>query len=381
MLREVCLDTVDQPCKDETGFTTEADCVKRAEEPGTRRATIGHVAALAGVSAPTVSRVLTGSANVAPQTRSKVEAAIDQLDYRPSAIAQALSYGKTMSIAAVVPFLTHPSAVHLIRGLIDGLRASRLPLTLYDIEEPHHRVEHVEVLTSSHPPVGMLFALNPTPAEIVAFKAAGSPVVFVDADVPAFSSVSVDHRAAGRLATQHLLDLGHERIGFVGDLERQSSGFVSSALHRRGYRDALESARIRPDRSLEQAGHHGQDYARTLALGLLKDVEPPTGIVAASDTQAMGVMDAARELGIDVPGELSIIGFDDIRMSAFVGLTTVRQPLEESGRIAAEILIAAIETPGSPPIHERLPVDLITRETTGEPRRKRRKARERRETR
>lgn len=270
-----------------------------------------------------------------------------------------------MSIAAVVPFLTHPSTVHRIRGLIEGLRASPFPLTLYDIEEPHHRVEHVEALTGAHPPIGMVIGLHPTPDELLAFRSTESPVVFVDADAPGFSSISVDHRAAGRLATQHLLDLGHERIGFVGDIENTSTGFVSSGLHRLGYHDALESAGIRPDPLLEQTGHHGQDFARILAFDLLKAVEPPSGIVAASDTQALGVLDASRELGIDVPGELSVIGFDDIGTSAFVGLTTVRQPLEASGFMAAEILIAAIETPASPQIHERLPVDLVIRETTG----------------
>lgn len=346
-----------------------------AEDPGPRRATIGQVAALAGVSTPTVSRVVTGSANVSPETRARVEAAIAHLHYRPSAIARALSYGKTMTIAAVVPFLTHPSSVHRIRGLIEGLRASRLPLTLYDIEEPHHRLEHIEALTGTHPPIGMVIGLDPTHEEIGALLATGSPVVFVDADVPGFSSISVDHRAAGRLAAQHLLDLGHEHIGFVGDLESTPSGFVSSALHRRGYRDALVAASISPNPSLERTGLHGQDYARVHALGLLKAVEPPTGIVAASDTQAMGVIDAARELGVEVPDELSIIGFDDIATSAFVGLTTVSQPLEASGCMAAEILIAAIEAPGAPEVHERLPVDLVIRETTGVPHRRQEKAR------
>ena len=332
-----------------------------------RRATISHVAAAAGVSTPTVSRVVTGSANVSPATRARVEEAIERLNYRPSTIARSLSYGKTMSVAALVPFLTHPSTVHLIRGLIDGLRASGFPLTLYDVEEPHHRVEHVAALTASHPPIGLVVALNPTPDELAGFSSTDSPIVFVDADVPGFSCVTVDHRAAGRMATQHLLDLGHERIGFVGDLEGTPSGFVSSTLHRQGYHDALDAAGIPPNPGFEKTGHHGQDFARRLALDLLQAEEPPTGIVAASDTQAMGVMDAARELGVEIPGSLSVIGFDDIGTSAFVGLTTVRQPLETSGCLAAEILIAAIDTPGSPRVHEQVPIDLVMRDTTGSP--------------
>lgn len=345
-----------------------AGTTETGDSPIRRRATITEVAAAAGVSAPTVSRVVTGSANVSPQTRARVEKAIERLNYRPSAIARALSYGKTMSIGAIVPFLTHPSAVQRVRGLVDGLRASPFPLTLYDVEEPHDRVEHFEAVTSVHPPMGtIVVSLRPSPDELAVFETSTTPVVFIDVDVPGFSWVSVDHRAGGRMAAQHLTDLGHERIGFVGDAENNPLGFTSSALHRLGYHDALGEAGIAPAVQLEKMGRHGRDAARSLALELLKAHDPPTGIVAASDTQALGVTDAASELGIDVPGDLSVIGFDDIDMSALVGLTTIRQPLEISGCLAAEILIAAIETPDAPRVTERLPLGLVVRETTGPP--------------
>jgi len=122
-----------------------------------------------------------------------------------------------------------------------------------------------------------------------------------------------------------------------------------------------------PDRSLEQTDSHGQDFAKILAFDLLKAVELPTGTVAASVAETMGVVDAAMEVDIDIPGELSIIGFNDICTSVFVGLTTVRRPLEVSGCMEAEILVATIEAPGSPDIQERLPADLAIRETSGIP--------------
>lgn len=352
----------------ETGFKKARIVTLSEPNEGHRRATISQVATAAGVSAPTVSRVLNNSAGVTPATRARVEAAIQELDYRPSAIARALSYGRTMTIGAVVPFLTHPSAVQRMRGLVDGLRSSPFPLSLYDVEQPEHRLEHFEVLTGSQRPMGtVVVSLKPSPTELEAFRVAASPVVFIEVDVPGFSRVIVDHSEGGRLATQHLIDLGHERIGFIGDAEDNPFGFVSSALHRLGYREALAGARISPDPELELTGSHGRATARTLAALMLASRERPTAVFATSDTQALGVIDAARDRGLDVPGELSVVGFDDIEISGYVGLTTVRQPLEESGKRAAEILIDAIATPDRDVVCEQLPLELVIRETTGAP--------------
>jgi DNA-binding LacI/PurR family transcriptional regulator len=306
------------------------------------------------------------SAGVTPATRARVEAAIRELDYRPSAIARALSYGRTMTVGAVVPFLTHPSAVQRIHGLIDGLRASPFPLSLYDVEHPGHRLEHFEVLTGSQPPMGtVVVSLKPSPAELEAFRFAASPVTFIEVDVPGFSRVIVDHTEGGRLATQHLIDLGHERIGFVGDAEDNPLGFVSSALHHRGYREALAAAGISTDLDLELTGPHGRNQAYILGERMLQSRRPPTAVFAASDIQALGVIDAAHHLGLRIPDDLSVVGFDDIEISEYVGLTTVRQPLEESGRRAAEILLSAIETPNRGVVCEQLPLELVVRETTG----------------
>jgi DNA-binding LacI/PurR family transcriptional regulator len=331
-----------------------------------RPATIADVASAAGVSASTVSRVVNNSAAVAPAKQVLVEQAIRDLHYRPSAIARGLAYGRTMTIGAVVPFLTHPSAVQRVRGLVDGLRDTPFPLSLYDVEAPQHRLEHFEVLTGSHPPMGtVVMGLEPSPDELVAFGGSRMPVVFIEVDVRDFSTVDVDHQAGGRIATEHLIELGHERIGFVGDEEDNPFGFTSSALHRRGYLEALASSGIRTGDDLVLTGSHGRTEARVLAERMLTMSSRPTAVFSASDTQAMGVLDAARSLRIDVPHDLSVVGFDDIEMSAHVGLTTVHQPLEESGRIAAKLLIAEIEGRGDGPVHRELPVELVVRESTG----------------
>jgi DNA-binding LacI/PurR family transcriptional regulator len=331
-----------------------------------RPATIADVASAAGVSASTVSRVVNNSATVAPAKRVLVEQAIRDLNYRPSAIARGLAYGRTMTIGAVVPFLTHPSAVQRVRGLVEGLRDTPFPLSLYDVEAPQHRLEHFEILTGSHPPIGtVVMGLKPSPEELLAFAGSRIPIVFIEVDVHDFSTVDIDHQMGGRIATQHLIDLGHERIGFVGDVEDDPFGFTSSALHRRGYVEALASGGVRTDEELVVTGPHGRAQARALAERLLTMSSRPTAIFAASDTQAMGVLDAARALGLEVPRDLSVVGFDDIEMSAHVGLTTVHQPLEESGRIAAEILIEEIEGRNEGPIHRVLPIELVVRESAG----------------
>ncbi|MEA2022957.1 MAG: substrate-binding domain-containing protein [Actinomycetota bacterium] len=273
-----------------------------------------------------------------------------------------------MTVGAVVPYLTHPSAVQHVRGLIEGLRDSPFPLSLYDVESPQHRVEHFDLLTGSHPPMGtVVVGLQPTTDELDAFRSAGTPVVFIEVDVPGFSRVIVDHRAGGLLATQHLIDLGHERIGFIGDAEDNPLGFTSSALHRRGYTDALAASDLEVDDTLIMTGWHGRAEARTLAGVMLTLNHRPTAVFAASDTQAMGVMDAARQLDLDIPGDLSVVGLDDAEMSTYTGLATVHQPLEVSGWRAAEILIDAIAAPSRGVVYEEMPLELAVRETTGSP--------------
>lgn len=331
-----------------------------------RPATIADVASAAGVSAPTVSRVVNNSAAVAPATRVLVEEAVRELSYRPSAVARGLAYGRTMTIGAVVPFLTHPSAVQRVRGLVEGLRDTPFPLSLYDVEAPQHHLEHFEVLTGSHPPMGtVVMGLKPSSDELAALRGSRMPVVFIEVDVPDFSTVDIDHQMGGRIATRHLIELGHERIGFIGDVEDDPFGFTSSALHRMGYVEILASSGIRVEDDLVATGPHGRTQARALAEKMLAMPGRPTAVFAASDTQAMGVLDAARGMDIDVPHDLSVVGFDDIEMSAHIGLTTVHQPLEESGRIAAEILIAEIEGHNDGPTYRELPVELVVRESTG----------------
>ena len=141
-------------------------------------------------------------------------------------------------------------------------------------------------------------------------------------------------------------------------------GFTSSEQRRRGFKRALRRAGIKAPKALQQRGPHGRDEARELAERLLGLPEPPTAIFAASDVQAMGVLEAARAHGVRVPQDLAVIGFDDIEVAATLGLTTVRQPLRETGSRGAELLLSTIEGVPPPPVEELASLELIERSTT-----------------
>jgi DNA-binding LacI/PurR family transcriptional regulator len=166
------------------------------------------------------------------------------------------------------------------------------------------------------------------------------------------------------MATRHLIDLGHRRIGFMGDTPPEFR-FGWSRDRTRGYERALERAEIELRQEYVREGTRSVHVARSIATELLQLPDPPTAIFAASDTQALGVLDAARLLGIRVPEELSVVGFDDIEVAAYVGLTTVRQPLFESGRRGAELLLRALSGRPVEAHAELLPLELVARVTTG----------------
>jgi LacI family transcriptional regulator len=175
--------------------------------------------------------------------------------------------------------------------------------------------------------------------------------------------------AGGRTATQHLLDLGHRRIGYLSDLLDNPFNFTSSRDRYLGYRQALEAAGIAFQPSYHGQAAHGRYEARQLAVRMLTQPDRPSAIFAASDTQALGVMEAARELSLRVPEDLSVVGYDDIEIAEYLGLTTMRQLLFESGKRGVELLLEILADPKTKPMCEILPAELVVRGTTAAPRR------------
>ena len=330
--------------------------------------TIASVAALAGVGVATVSRVLNDSTAVSGSTRMRVLEAIEALDYEPSAAARALSTGRTSTIGVLAPFFTEPSVVERLRGVTRRLASSGYQVTLFDVELPEHGDATLRSLAVKGRVDGLLVvSLPPTKAQLERLEAAGVPVVLVDRRLEGATAVFTDDEAGGRLATEHLLRLGHERIAFVGDTENGPFGFTSSEARRRGYEAALRAAGVAVHPEYLRTGPHRRDAARVAAGELLGLAVPPTAIFAASDTQALGVLEAAGFEGFSVPGDLSVIGFDDLEVAPYVGLTTVHQPLEDSGRRGIERLVGALDGDDTELHEERFDLELVVRRTTAPP--------------
>ena len=340
---------------------------RESGNPG--RVTIAEVAAQAGVGASTVSRVLNGG-QVSVRARARVLAVMNELDYRPQASARSLVTGSTGTLALVIPFFSHPSAIERVRGVLGAVGSTEYELVVCNVATPADRDEYLGRRAPFDRSDGMLIvSLAPTDDEAHSYLRTGAPVVLVDAFHPLLPSLRTDDVAGGMLATRHLVELGHERIAFVGDRTDRSFGFVSSDRRLEGYRRALAEAGLPLDADLQREGPHGRHVAHRLTRELLSLAEPPTAIFAASDTQALGVLEAARVEGFDVPGDLSVVGFDDIEVAAYVGLTTVHQPLEDSGRRGVERLVAALgDYDDGLPLEERLELSLEVRSTTAPPR-------------
>jgi DNA-binding LacI/PurR family transcriptional regulator len=330
-----------------------------------RAPTIRDVARHARVGVGTVSRVLNDSTQVSAEARDRVRRTIDELGYRPSSTARNLSRGRTQTIGVMAPFFTSSSVLERLRGVVDGLRRhGEYDLLLFDVETLTQRADAFHKFARSDRVDGLLImSLRPTDAEVESLEREGLAVVLVDVRHPALPRVVVDDVLGGEIAAEHLLRKGHMRIGFVGDAP-SPFGFTSSEERRRGFVRTLRRAGIKSPKALQQRGPHGRDEARVLAERLLDLDEPPTAIFAASDVQAMGVLEAARMHGARVPQDLAVIGFDDIEVAAPLGLTTVRQPLRETGSRGVELLLSTIAGNAPPPEAEIASLELIERRTT-----------------
>ena len=314
----------------------------------------------------TVSRVINGSASVSEATRRRVLDVVAELGYEPNATARALSTGRTRSVGVIAPFFTRPSVIERLRGVAPMLAAAGYQLVLFDVERPEQRdgvfrsvIGRVDGLLS--------ISLAPSQADQRRLAAAGIPVVLVDQAHDALPSVTVDDVEGGRLATNHLLELGHRQIAFAGDTVDGVHGPAASSRRCVGYQRALGDAGQPVRSELVKLRPHGREAA-AIAADLLALESPPTAVFAASDLQALAMLDALEGLGARVPDDLSVVGFDDVELARYAGLTTVAQPLEDSGTRGAEILLSALEGEEVLQAREHLPLELVVRGTTAPPR-------------
>jgi DNA-binding LacI/PurR family transcriptional regulator len=330
--------------------------------------TIYDVARTAGVGVGTVSRVLNNSTRVSPETQEKVLSAIRVLGFRRSKVARQLSTGiQHRNVGMILPFITHPSFVERLRGVQLALQdQDDFNLILYNVTEPDRYHEQLLAIIEQAAVDGLLIAtLNVSSDQRDLLTEASIPFVTLgDACTGALNCISPDNVRGGYMATQHLLELGHRCAAYVGDEFPNVYGFPTSELRYKGYLSALKEYGVAFRSEYVCLGPHGEEMAHKLSEHLLALPEPPTAIFAMSDIQAVGCILAIREVGLRVPEDISVIGFDDVQLSRYIGLTTVRQHLEQSGYLGMQLLLSMLTTPDNVVPRQLPPLELVVRGTT-----------------
>jgi LacI family transcriptional regulator len=325
--------------------------------------TIGDVATRAGVSIATVSKVINGRYGVAPATLAKVQAVIDELGYESSLVARSLRSQRTNVIGIVVADI-EPFSAQLLKGAGAAIRERGYELIVYSGSghgKDNSGWERRYISRLGGTLTDGIVLVTPTVVDV----SDATPIVAVDPHTGPSSlpSVHADNIAGAMTATEHLVGLGHRRIGFLAgrpDLE-------SARQREQGYRAALAAAGIAVDPLLIRVGGYEPDMSRDAARQLLVLDDRPTAIFAANDLSAIETVQVAHSLGLVIPGDLSVIGFDNIPESALIDtpLTTIDQSIHEMGRQAVELLIDLIDGNTDRPRQVTLPTRLVVRQSCG----------------
>ncbi len=331
------------------------------------RSTIEDVAAAAGVSVATVSRALRGLPNVADSTRERVRTAAVQLSYRADPAASRLATGRSRSIAVVVQLLHGWYSSHVVAGA-EAVCAEAGYDTVVVGVGPNFHDQRVFTESSAidRRVDGIIFVdVRVSESELAALAEQSLAIVSVGHELPMVTSVGIDDVGVGRLATDHLLALGHRRIGLINGTD--TFPFVVPHQRQLGFETAMRAAGIEPDPSLYEAGNFTIQDGADAVRSLLDRDDPPTAIFSFADEMAFGVILAAEQLGVRIPDDLSLIGVDDHDVSEVLGLTTVHQDVDEHGARAARIIVEQLENETAPAQPGVGPVRLIERRTTARP--------------
>jgi DNA-binding LacI/PurR family transcriptional regulator len=334
---------------------------------------IDEVARHAGVSTATVSRALSGNGHVSPATKQKVEAAAMALGYVVSSTASSLASGRMKNIGVVVPFLNRWFFSNVVEGAQQALLSHGYDLTLYNLtgggQSRRSVFEHF--LLRQRVDAVIAISLELTAGEVARLHALDKPLVGVGGPIEGVRTLTIDDVAVARLATDHLIGLGHTRIGHIGGNEDVDRDFHLSTNRRHGYESAMSAAGIPLDPSLCEDADFTISGGYQAARALLDRPphERPSAIFAASDEMAIGSILAARELGVVVPTDVSIIGIDDHELADFFGLSTIAQFPQVQGKKAVQILMDQLH----PGVHDQaalntpMPFELIVRSSTAPP--------------
>jgi len=339
-----------------------------------RRPTQEDVARVAGVSRATVSYVINnrtdGNVRISEETRCRVLEAIEELGYRPNVLARSLRQGQTHTIGMIVPDNTNPFFAEVARGVEDTSFEQGYSVILCNSDRDLDKeLLYTNVLAEKRVDGILFVAAGMSTERICALQERRMPVIVVDRDIPdvAVDSVMTANERGGRLATRHLIELGHRRIGCIAG----PSDVTPSAERVTGYRQALREAGLPMDEALIMKGDFQYESGYQAARQLLSMEDPPTAIFACNDLMAVGAISAAVRLGRQVPADLSVVGFDDVPLASFANpaLTTIVQPKYEIGVVAATMLLERMQDPDRPPHRKVLDTELVVRQSTAPVRR------------
>lgn len=329
-------------------------------------ATIADVAQRAGVSATTVSRFLAGQS---VRAADMIRAAVRDLDYHPSPAARSLRSGRTRSIALVVPDVTNPFFAAAVKGAEAVARQDDYNLFLYNTNESVDR--EVAVLADLVGRVDGAILAPTVESDEAPLRAhqAGLPIVFLDREIggsPMFDAVLVDNAGGSRRAAEHLLDLGHRRIAIVNGTLHSTPG----RQRREGFLETLKSHGVEPPESYEEHGDFREESGYQAVLRLLALEHPPTAVYVTNNLMTVGALRALHDIGVRVPGQLSVVGFDDLPLASLLlpPLTVVDRPTEEQGSLAMRLLLRRLhDNQDSVPRRIVLETKLLVRGSTAPP--------------
>ncbi|WP_420111621.1 LacI family DNA-binding transcriptional regulator [Pseudactinotalea sp.] len=336
---------------------------RKTVEP--QRATIGLIAEEAGVSVPTVSKVLNGRPDVSVATRTRVEAVLARHSYRRR------TRGPTRTGPPLIDLCFHELGnewgLEIIRGVESAAAELGVGVVLTELGGKHRPEQAWLDAVLARRPIGVLLVLSSlSEAQRHQLESRSIPFVVIDTegeppkDVP---TVGSNNWNGGLAATQHLLGLGHRRIGMISGPD----DVLCSRARVDGYRSAHAEANVPYDESLVRWGNFDADMGYEHGRDLLTQPDPPTAIFAGSDVQALGVLRAARELKRRVPEDLSVVGYDNVPLTEWLGLTTIEQPLRAMSRTATQMLVALARGEEPPLRRVDLATSLVVRETTSPP--------------
>ena len=331
-----------------------------------RQSTIYDVARLAGVSSATVSRFLNEPDRVAQEKRDRIQSAITELNFVPKADAVAKARSAYRKIGVVAPFFTQPSFMERLRGIAAVLSAEHYELVVYSIDTMEDLVNYVQMLVNTQRVDGLILLCVQLPADVLdLLRGASFPVCFVENEYEDFDCVVVHNLQGGQKAAQFLCEKGCKKPGFIGEKSMLEYAVNATEERLRGFKFYCANNGIVIPENHIWLGEFSEGSLDEGITKFLEQEDLPDGIFCSSDVIAARLIRIALTKGISVPKQIRVIGFDNIDIAEYIGLTSVNQNLEESGRMAARLILMRIKDRERGSVVMKVPLSVIERETTG----------------